>query len=334
MLAASWAFMANKYLFFRMYLPLTVLLFGYIMLRNLKHAKALFVVVLIMILSVHNYNNIKYARSVKYDLQKQIVFEHIINPYEPCYVFTDPMQVHLGNYFLGFNDHDHCIFLDYNNIEIDHYHPGYKKILLLNYHTRFYSNTLNTQPLFAKNIDSTYQSVFMDKKQGIYIYEMPVVDIPELTGIKLIETTNNFEREHENWSNNPDLITNSPVFSGRKSSELAEYSPLYSFYPDSSFTETFEKLAVRINFQSFFYAETAAKFVISIGNNDSLYFWEGKEIQSQIKHFEGWNEISFEQYFESNIFLPNSVMNFYLWNLEKEKGYIDDMKIEMYGLPY
>jgi len=24
-------------------------------------------------------------------------------------------------------------------------------------------------------------------------------------------------------------------------------------------------------------------------------------------------------------------MNFYIWNIEKEKGYIDDIEIEMYG---
>jgi len=278
LLFAGWTFMANKYIFFNMYLPLTVILFGYEALRNLKPAKALFVVAFILILSFQHYSKIIYARfSVKYDLQKQIVFDYLINPGVRCYVFTDEMQVHLGNYFLGFNDHNHVVFVDYNNIEIDNYNPEYKRYLLLNFHTRFYSNTLNKLPLFANNIEKTYKMIFQDKKQGIYIYEIPDVYIPELRGIKLVETMNDFEREHDKWTSNIDLLTESPVFSGTMSSELAEFSPVYTFNPDSAFTETFRKFLLRINFQSFFYAKTAAKFVVSIGNNDSLYFGRGKK---------------------------------------------------------
>jgi hypothetical protein len=101
---------------------------------------------------------------------------------EKCYVFTDPMQKRIGRYYTGFDDYAKCIFVDYTDIATDELDESFKKYLFLNWHTQHFSNSFHQLPFFAKNINDTYKLVFEKPEQGIFIYEIPRLIIPEEEG--------------------------------------------------------------------------------------------------------------------------------------------------------
>ena len=190
------AFLTDRSGFYYVYFALTLLFLSYLFVRTRKNIMVLFVILFMTLLSVKPLVFVRYSNSVvKYNMQKQIVFDYFIYTDEKCYVFTDPMQKRTGRYYAGFDDSAPCIFVDYTRLDADHFDEDYKKYLFLNWHTQHYSNTLHQLPFFAKNIDSklaAYAEVLDRRDQKILtaITEKPMT-LAEITAKKFIYRRHN-----------------------------------------------------------------------------------------------------------------------------------------------
>jgi 4-amino-4-deoxy-L-arabinose transferase-like glycosyltransferase len=173
-LFSALSYFLQKNIFYDLYLPLTILSITLILIKiKIHYLKIIFSICLVIILSITPYKFFVYSSTnVNYNLQKEIVFNHFVKPNEKCYVFTDPMQKNIGNYYLEFDTSKNCKFVDYTDFKTEHFESYFKKYLLLNWHTQFYSNSLDNLPDFVKKIESTYYLKFQNKKHGIFIYEL------------------------------------------------------------------------------------------------------------------------------------------------------------------
>ena len=325
-------FFADKTAFKFLYLPLTLLFLAYLPVRQGKYIRVFFVLLFMMILAVTPLLFIRYSVSVvKYDLQRQIVFDHFILTDEKSYIFTDPMQKRIGRYYTGFDDSAQSIFVDYTDIPVCNFEEDFKKYLFLNWHTQHYSNSFHQLPYFAKNIDDTYKLVYEKPEQGIFIYELPKLIIPERDGVKILETRNDFEKDYEYWSYNPEIVTNKKQYSGHASSKLFEFSPTFSIEMDSLRHERSGSIFIEVEFQGYFHDFPSSSLVFSLENDEGTYFWEAKSISSQVRTFRSWNPVKHNLILNAESVKPASLLKVYLWNPENDLGYIDDFGIIVYS---
>jgi hypothetical protein len=327
------AFLIDKSRFYYVYFALTLLFLSYLFVGTHKNIRVLFIILFMILLSVKPWYFVRYSNSVvKYDMQRQIVFDYFIHSTENCYVFTDPMQKRIGMYYNGFDDSAPCVFVDYTQVDKDHFDEDYKKYLFLNWHTQHYSNTLHQMPFFAKNIDNSYKLIFENPDHGIFIYEFPKLIIPERDGAKILETKNDFEKDYEHWTYDPSVRTEEMSYSGKVSAQLFEFSPTFSLVLDSFLSEGTDKLFIQARFQGYFHATPSSMLIFSLESDDGNYFWEAHRFDSQIRAFKSWSSISQNLSLDAKTIKPGSVLKIYIWNPGNEKGYIDDFGISIYHL--
>jgi 4-amino-4-deoxy-L-arabinose transferase-like glycosyltransferase len=316
-----------------LYLPLTLLFLVYTFVATHQKFRVLFVILFVLIISVKPLLFVRYSNTVvNYRLQKQIVFDYFVHSEEKCYVFTDPMQKRIGRYYTGFDDYAKCIFVDYTDIATDELDESFKKYLFLNWHTQHFSNSFHQLPFFAKNINDTYKLVFEKPEQGIFIYEIPRLIIPEEEGNLLLETRNDFEKEFEYWSYNPDAMTSEIYYSGNTSSKLLEFSPTFSIELDSLWHERSGTLFIQADLQVNFYNFPASRLIFSLETDEGNYLWEAKEIRSQVRALRRWNSVHHDILLNAESVKPASNLKIYIWNPENDRGYIDDFGITVYQL--
>jgi hypothetical protein len=315
------------------WLTLLVTAYGFARSTHKLRYKIVFITLFLLVISIVPRNSFNSSRLyVKYGLQKEVLHKYLIRSNEKCYVFTDPMQRNIGKYYLGFDDNANCTFIYYNNINNIDLNPDYKKYLLLNWHTQTYSNTLHKIPYFARNIHPSYILIYENKNQGISLYEIPELLIPEIAGTKLLETLNDFEQEYQFWTYDTTTITDTRKYSGEKSSVIPEYSPLFAYQLDSDRINDSGNLFIKINFQCFFHTTTTSNLVVSVENEERVYFWEAKKIDNDIKIMANWNNVSHEFIYDNEDLRSNSVLKIYIWNPGFDQGYLDDFHIVIYEM--
>ncbi|MBW6478975.1 MAG: hypothetical protein K0B37_06050 [Bacteroidales bacterium] len=327
------SFLISRPDFYFLYLPLILLFFFYTFVGTQQSFRVFFVILFVMILSVKPLLFVRYSNTVvNYRLQKKIVFDYFIQSGEKCYIFTDPMQKRMGRYYSGFDDYANSIFVDYTDITTDNFDEGFKKYLFLNWHTQHYSNSFHQLPYFARNINDTHELVFEKPEQGIFIYEISKLILPENDGILLLETRNDFEKDYEYWSSNPDAISGEKYYSGQTSSQLWEFSPTFSIELDSLWPERSGTLFVQADFQGYFYDFPSSRLIFSLENDEGNYMWEAKEISSQIRTLRRWNSVQHDIILNAETVKPASNLKIYIWNPENDRGYIDDYGITVFHL--
>ncbi len=327
------AYFAKESVFYGLFLPAFALILAYSMVNRITKMRTMFLVLFAVILAVTPYRFFVYSRyNVRYNLQKEIVLEHFVQTKENAVVFTDPMQANVGNYYLEFDTTGHCKFVNYVTLSDTNCNPQVQKYLFLNFHTQFYSNTLNKKPFFAKNIDSTYTLVFENKKHGIYMYKIPKVIIPEISGYKMAESKNDFEVRHENWTYNENNRETEMHFSGKYSSRLEEFSATFRLPLDSAIQLGVERIFIKCNLHFLCANKAGFSLVFVVENESGSQFWEGKNIDNEIRVLEKWNHTKFETVIDARKITPGSVLKVYVWNPQKGLAYIDDFEIQVYGL--
>jgi len=78
--------------------------------------------------------------------------------------------------------------------------------------------------------------------------------------------------------------------------------------------------------------QTTASLVFSIENESGSYIWHGQQMNKYIKAYSNWWPVSFEISVNSNEIKPNSNLKIYVWNIDKQKAFIDNFKVEITGL--
>ncbi len=333
-LISVFAYFLDRTIFYKLYLPLSMLLILHISFnKQTRLRRTVFLVLFIAILSITPFRFFIYSVSnVKYSMQKEIVFKYFIGADEKCYVFTDPMQKNIGNYYLAFENEDNCIFVDYTDIADYDIKDEYRKYLFLNWHTQFYSEGLGRLPFFAKIIDKSYDLLFENEKHGMYIYEIPKVIIPELSGKKLLKTRNDFQKIDENWTHDESMLSEETFFSGNRSQRLHEFSTSFSIALDSLDQYKGKNLYIKAGFQSNFAHKPSSLLVFSMENEEGGYFWESRNIGQDIRVFNRWYHQDFYLLIKNEEIKNNSVLMIYIWNPGNDVGYIDDFEISIYAI--
>ncbi len=333
-LISVFAFTIDRTVFYNLYLPLSLLLIAYIFFNEKsRRNRVTFLVLFLAILSITPFRFFIYSVStVKYNMQRDIVFNHFIGKDEKCYVFTDPMQKNIGNYYLAFENEDNCIFVDYTSISDYNIDEEFRKYLFLNWHTRFYSESLGRLPFFAKVIDSSYALLYENERHGIYIYEIPEIIIPELSGNKLLNTRNDFQKEYLNWTHDESTLSEETYFTGNRSQILHEFSATFSIALDSLDQHNGESLYIKAGFQGNFAIRPSCMLVFSMENEEGTYFWESRNIGRDIRVLNRWYHQDFFLLIKSDEIKSNSVLKIYIWNPGNDTGHIDDFYISIYAL--
>jgi hypothetical protein len=318
--------------FYQFYLPLLVLLSLYSFFTPLtKTFYLLFLGAFVVILFVAPLKYFKYSSShVDYPLQKEIAYRYFIESKEPCIVFTDRVQMNIGNYYLKFDTNANCRFIDYTDPIPTDLPDGVKKYLYLNFHTQFYSNSFDRMPLFTKNADETYKKIFENKEHGIGLYEMNGFDIG-LEGKKNFSSMNDFEAEYPNWDYDSKILSNEVFYSKNKSAEMIEYPCTFSVSCDSIMAGKQNDLYIQVSLKNYFITKPSATIVFILENAQGVYYWERKDVDRNII-LERWLDTSRDMIIRKNTIKENSRLKIYLWNHEKNKGFIDDFEIACYGI--
>ncbi len=317
--------------FWQLYFPLTVLIGVYILVKPKPVFQNLFLAVFIIIIGVKPYNMIKYAQKIKYNEQKRIVYDNILNKKGDYTVITNVVQKRLCNYYAGFNT-DNIKFISYDQFVFDSSDISHK-ILLLNWYSRYLSGQDYSElPYFARNAGSNNKLIYENKDLNIAIYEMSDFNIPEINGKKLFYSLNDFENNTKYWKQNDNNITDKVKYSGDKSYGFSEYSATFQYPIDSMEFSKNKTLLIRCNLFCNFDNKTDAKIVVSVEDTVNSYFWKGISISKYIRAYSNWWKVPCEVEINSNDIKKGSVLKIYLWNANKKTAYIDDFKIEIYEL--
>jgi hypothetical protein len=317
--------------FSQLYLPLFLLfLFNYIFGERIKN-KIVFVMAFVAILAIMPFSMIKYAKSVNYDRQKEILQEQILKTEESVLVITDVVQKNIANYLNNFSDDKKIEFICFDELE-KYKADKRKKILYKNSYTQYLSGISDDDlPIYAKNLVDQNNLLFQDKDLKISICEFEDISGPQKTGKVLIQSKNDFESRIEKWSYVKAEISDEIKYKGKFSNLIGEYSSTFVIDIDSVNINDVVQILINCSAYCNFPDKTTASMVISLENDKEAYFWKGMEINKYIKAYSNWWQVKQEISIKKTDILPGSRIKVYVWNKDKQKAYIDDFEISILG---
>ncbi len=319
----------NNFLY--QYFPLFILFFIYIWVKPNKVYQNLFVTIFILVLIIKPLTMIDYAQKVKYRKQKEVFTEYIINQSDSIVVITNDVQKRLGYYYNEFNKNSRINIMNYSEFENDTL-ENRKKILFLNLYTRYLSKLdYEDLPYYARDISSKNNLIHQDKELNIEIYEMNEILIPEKSFRKILYTKNGFEEQKENWNQNSENLSNEMKYEGTRSIKVGEYSASFKYSLDSLDLDTINRLAVNCSLQCYFEDQTRSKLVMSIEDRNGSYIWHGLEVNKFIKAYSNWWPVNHEITVDIKEIKPGSWLKIYLWNMDKQKAFVDNFEISISG---
>lgn len=317
--------------FSQLYLPLFLLmLFYYIFGERIKN-KIVVVMAFVAILTLMPFSMIKYAKSVNYGRQKEILQEQILKTEESVIVITDVVQKNIANYLNNFSNDKKIEFISFDELE-KYKADKRKKILYKNSYTEYLSGISDDDlPIYAKYPVDQNNCLFQDKDLRISICEFEDISRPQKTGKVLIHSKNDFESRIEKWSYVKAEISDEIKYKGKFSNLIGEYSSTFVIDIDSVNTNDVDQILINCSAYCNFPDKTTASIVISLENDKEAYFWKGLEINKYIKAYSNWWQVKQEISIKKTDILPGSRIKVYVWNKDKQKAYIDDFEISISG---
>ncbi len=314
------------------YVPLGVLILLFCFFKQHKLSKILFSILFVIVLAIMPFKSVVYARKVNYQKQKEIITEQVLRKYKDAVVVTDEVQKRLGNYFLEFDGNNTNSFINFDDFKPDST-TDKQNLLYLNWYTQYLSGMNNDElPAFAKNIHPSNKLVFENKDLKISIYEMNQVSILSAVGKQLLFSIIDFENTPIYWDLNGNTLSEAIKYEGEKSLLINEYSATFSYPLDSIPIQNFSKIIIASEVYCNFSDQTKASLVFSIENESGSYIWQGQQMNKYIKAFSNWWPVSYEFSIDSKEIKPNSNLKIYVWNIDKQKAFIDNFKVEITGL--
>ena len=319
-------------IFWTQYFPLFSLLLFWSFIKKEKNNR-IFAGLLILTLLLPAIRAIKYAHSIDFETQREVLQKEIFDQYDAAYIITNPVQAHLGNYYNGFSQSGDYTFLPYGKFDPDTLKDK-KKLLFLNWYPRFLSNiNYESLPYYVRNIDSQNKLKYDYKKLNIYLYELNEIRIPNASGKVLLESKHDFESTTpEYWNEDLESRTKSIKHTGDYAQQSGEYSTTF-IAELKNFTED-NTVELNIQAKAFTYwnQATKAQLVVSISDeNGKDYFWKGKDIQTSIQAYSNWWPIEFSTEVSLKNIPSNAILKIFIWNKEKSEAYVDDFTVEIRG---
>ncbi len=314
------------------YIGVFLLLLGYKFVKKSKLNKNIFTVLFVIALTTSPFFMIRYAQNVKYNQQKKIFSEQILSRQDTILVITNEVQKRLGNYYNDFDTSKNVKFVSYKDFRFDSTDCR-KKILFLNSYSRYLSGMdFHDLPYFAKNPSKNNKLLYENKKLDIKIHSITDFSNPKQTGVLLFNSLNDFEKNPVNhWHQNSEHITKTIHYEGLASNKLQEFSSTFELSTDSLDLQNFEQLTISSSLYCNFLDKTKATLIISVVSADETYVWDGIEINKYIKAYSNWWKIEHEITLQKQDLKANSKIKIYLWNVDKQKGYIDNFEIKIFG---
>ena len=156
--------------------------------------------------------------------------------------------------------------------------------------------------------------------------------IPEITK-PFLQSLNTFENNITDWNYNAEMLSAEVKYSGKKSNIVNEFSLGFECNLDSVLLKNnFNSLIISSNAYCYFTDKTSALLVVSIETENKAYIWEGIEIEKYIKAYSNWWPVRNEITIDRNKIKAKSKLKIYIWNPDKQKGYVDNFDVKIFLL--
>lgn len=312
--------------FWTIYLPITIMVAAYLLYKRSYGLKIIFAVILSVILLIKPIEWVVYSRNIRYDKQKEAIFENIIDREGKYYVITNEVQKRICDYYCKFDD-SRLSFLEYNKFRFDTLNDR-KLMLLHNWYTMYLSNlNYNDLPYYAKKYNEMNDLIFQDDELNMSICEIKnIASVASFDSI-IFRTFNDFEREVPYWQIFEGEISDSLFYSSNKANKINKYSATFSYPLDSLVLERNDVVLITGSFFCYYDNKTTSKLVISVENEGNVYVWEGLEINKYLKAFSNWWPVKYEYELQAEKIRESSLLKIYLWNVDKRLAFIDDFEI-------
>lgn len=318
----------------KLYIPLTGLFIIYAFLRTNTVNQTLFLVLFMAILFIKPLEMIPYAEKIAYKEQKSIFKEYLLNKQEESLVITNEVQVRYANYFNKFGKNNPQEFVQYDDFQYDSTDTR-KKFLFLNWYTRYLSALeKKNMPYYARNISPSNKLLYENKDLNIAIYEMCDFSIPELKDEKILLSINNFESPIPFWSQQEGNISSEIQHSEEHSNIVTKYSSTFTYPVDSLLINHPDAVFIKASAYCYFQDKTSAKIIISVQDNEGAYIWKASELQPFIKAFSNWWQVSYELELNSTELKNQSNLRIYILHEDEKPAYVDDFRIEIFGITF
>lgn len=319
--------------FWMLYLPLLGLFVIYLFLRKSMHFQYLFIGLFSAILLLIPLDMVRYAREVKYRVRREIVKEQVVEKHSDCIVITDEIQKRLLNYYTGFDKNQAPRFLSFEEFEADPALEG-NKLLLLNWHTRYLSGMEpNALPYYAREIPTSNELIFENSELDLSMYMLNELYLPGQSGILLLSTCNDFEKEIPFWSRSDKDISSKTKYAGVRSNQVSGYSSTFEYPVDSLQAGDRGDLLIQCKLFCFAEDKTDAKIVVSIENSESTYIWKALEVNPYLKAYSNWWPLTFEVSVNQMDIKPGSRLKIYVWKNDASIFFIDNFGINIHAMP-
>jgi 4-amino-4-deoxy-L-arabinose transferase-like glycosyltransferase len=327
-LTAVWSWFLPGNTFWTTYLPVAILLLLFFVIKTGDQIKKWFVALLVVVILAEPFEMVIYAQKVKYQKQKEVIFEHLLTLEDRYYVITNEAQSRICEYYCRF-DESKFKFLKYNHFSFDTL-TNRKIILLNNWYTMYLSGlTYHELPYYARQSNDFSRLIYGDDK-----LEMSISEVEDLSALakseKIVYSTFiEFENEVPNWYLREKSITDSICYRGSRCNRVVEYSATFWYPVDSLFFEPGDKILITSSFYCNFDDKTSSKLVITLDEGNNSYLWEGLEVNKFLKAFSNWWQINYEYELPAEKIRKGSVLKIYLWNTDKKVAFLDDFAVEI-----
>lgn len=317
--------------FWRLYFPLFALTVLYAFIAPSKRNQRLFISLFIAILLIKPLSMIHYAQGLKYKEQRKVFQEQVLVSGDSCTVVTNDVQKRLGAYYQAFDTSGRVKFYNYKEFEADTSDTA-RIILFRNWYTRYLTNTeFHELPYYAKNVHPNNRLLYENEALNIEVFEMSDFTSPQKNGKELLYSLNTFEKETTFWVQEATLLNKKVKFQGETSIQTKEFSARFEFPMDKLDNKGISQISIQSSLQCYFENQTNALLVMAIEHNGESYIWEGIKINKHLKAYSNWWPIKHEINIEKRNLKEGSILKIYVWNQDKQKGYIDDFEVRVVG---
>ena len=274
----------------------------------------------------------KYAKSTKYEVQKNLIKEKFYNIDKKSVIITNDVQKRFAQYYLEFDTTQNAKFIKYDEIADFKFNKSCEIYLLKNFHTKFLSGKSNNDlPTFAKIIPNKFQKNFEDGFIKLY----KINNISDLNVGKIIfNSFNDFEKEHTYWKINEKNIVHNTTHSGNNANYIKAKTYSASLILPYSFinSDTTKDIIINAKVWCDRIQDANAQLVISVENNGKSIYWQGVEIKKYTRIVNEWKPAKIERKLPCDI-NPNSLIKIYVWNNSDKDMVIDDFEVSVMLIP-
>ncbi|MGE0562015.1 MAG: ArnT family glycosyltransferase [Flavobacteriales bacterium] len=315
-------------LFWWHYFPLCLLFIvvGFMFFQS-KKMKIVFSMLFFISLGIYPLQNAIAYQQTGYEAQRDAIMKHILEKEHDCIVISNDVQTRENKYYSGFNNTKNIQFVSFNQVTGEILNSSQKKLLILNPYTLYLSNQNTADlPFYATFLDTeSNKTLYRNEELNLSIIELNKV------AFKLIESTNNFEQEFQNWTYPKEQISDKSAKSETNANNVIEYSSTFHIVLDTVVQELASNLIIKTELYHLFKDTTEAQVVVSIESNNEVYFWRSGGLLYFNASDEEWKKIDIQFTVAEAELKPNSELKIFVWNPKHQPCLIDDFKITLIG---